>query len=62
MAMTDDNLIATIIFRTNLLLSGLISFQGIVLDDGSCDTLYNNLAGQPNVQAPTETCMMNKRL
>ena len=62
MAMVDDNLIATVIFRTNVLLSGLVFLPGIVLEDGSCNEFYKVLAGQPNFQVPTETCMMSNRL
>ena len=62
MAMVDDNLIATVIFRTNVLLSGLFVLPGIVLEDGSCNEFYKVLAGQPNFQVPTETCMMSNRL
>ena len=61
--MVDDNLIATVIFRTNVLLSGLLFFlPGIVLEDGSCNEFYKVLAGQPNIQMPTEACMMSNRL
>ena len=62
MAMVDDNLIATVIFRTNVLLSGLVFLPGIVLEDGSCNEFYKVLSGQPNIQMPTETCMMSIRL
>ena len=62
MAMADDNLIATVIFRTNVLLNGLFVLPGIVLEDGSCNEFYKVLAGQPNFQVPTETCMMSNRL
>ena len=62
MAMVDDNLVATVIFRTNVLLSGLFILPGIALGDGSCNEFYKVLAGQPNIQMPTDTCMMSIRL
>ena len=56
MAMKDDNLISTVILRTNILLSSLITMQTTMLDDGTCNWIYKSLTGEYEVKLPTEIC------
>ena len=56
MAMKDDNLISLIIFNTNLLLSGLVTLQVMMLNDTTCNPIYNYLSGNNQIQISTEMC------
>ena len=56
MAMRDDNLISLLILNANLVLSGLLTFQAWMLDDSTCNPIYNYLSGYNQVQLPTEMC------
>ena len=46
MAMRDDDFIASVILRTNLLISCLASVQGLILDDGVCGSFYGQMIGK----------------
>ena len=54
MAMKDDNLISLIIWRLNILLSGLVTMQSIVLDEPACNHIYKSLTGTNHYQLPTQ--------
>ena len=56
MAMKDDNLISLLILNTNLVLTGLVTLQVRMLDDTTCNPIYNYLSGNNQVQIPTEMC------
>ena len=56
MAMKDDNLISLIIFNINLLLSGLATLQVMMLNDKTCNTIYNYMSGNSPVLIPTRIC------
>ena len=57
MAMKDDNLISIIILNTNFVLTGLLTLQVRMLDDSTCNPIYNYLSGNNQVQLPTELCI-----
>ena len=54
--MKDDNLISLLISNTNLVLTGLVTLQVRMLDDTTCNPIYNYLSGNNQVQTPTEMC------
>ena len=56
MAMKDDNLISSIIFNTNLLLSGLVTLQVMMLNDTTCNPIYNYMSGYSPAPMPTQMC------
>ena len=56
MAMKDDNLISSIILNTNFVLTGLLTLQARMLDDSTCNPIYNYLSGNNQVQISTEMC------
>ena len=56
MAMKDDNLISLIIFNINLLLSGLVTLQVMMLNDKTCNPIYNYMSGNSPVLIPTRIC------
>ena len=56
MAMKDDNLISLTIFNTNLLLSGLVTLQVMMLNDTTCNPIYNYMSGNSPVLIPTQIC------
>ena len=56
MALKDDNLISLIIFNTNLLLSGLLTLQVVMLNDTTCNPIYNYMCGYSPAPIPTEIC------
>ena len=56
MAMKDDNLISLIIFNSNLLLSGLLTLQVMMLNDTTCNPIYNYMSGYSPAPIPTQIC------
>ena len=62
MAMKDDNLISSVILRTNILLSSLITMQTTMLDDGTCNWIYKTITGENEFRLPTETCSISLQL
>ena len=63
MAMKDDNLISLLILNINLVLTGLLTLQVRMLDDSTCNPIYNYLSGYDQdlseynqIQLPTEMC------
>ena len=64
MAMKDDNLYSLIILRTNILLTGLITLQATVLDDGSCNSIHKSvmdkLYNDPRI--PSEICINSLKM
>ena len=62
MAMKDDNFISSIILRTNVLLSSLMTFQTVMLDDGTCTPIYKGLSNEHNFQLPTKICSVSLNL
>ena len=62
MAMRDDDFIAATIFRTNLLISSLFSFQELILDYGVCGSFYGQIIGKDTDQTPSESCKISLKL
>ena len=56
--MKDDNLVAQIILKINILLTSLITLQVTMLDDGTCNSIYKLFSGIPNniTILPTQIC------
>ena len=54
MAMKDDNMISLIIWRTNVLLSGLVIMQSIILEDVTCNPIYKSITGTNDCGLPAQ--------
>ena len=54
MAMKDDNMIALILWRTNTLLTGVLTMQANILEDVKCNPVYKSLTGTNDCQLSSQ--------
>ena len=53
MAMKDDNMISLILWRTNILLTSIITMQCNILEDIECNPIYKTITGTNDCQSPS---------
>ena len=53
MAMKDDNMISLILWKTNLLLTGLMTMQCNILENVGCNPIYKSITGANDCQLPS---------